>query len=128
GFRRAVELFSGPMRPADDRVQVTRPIASRAEVHGFEAPDDSLTLDAWQRASAAGDSRRPPAGQGPPLAAESLTLNMPGRRLRLAPDSTQLAPAAEALAVLDEAGGTFVRLSVMQERTLVFRLIPAPSR
>src|SRR5262249_12269723 len=39
GFRRAVTLLGGPLRPADDRILVTRPIASRSEVHGFEAPD-----------------------------------------------------------------------------------------
>ena len=86
GLRRAAELFSRPLRPADDRVQVTRPIASRTEVHGFEAPDGSLTIVAWQRTTVPGDGRRPAAGQEPPRPAVDLTLTVPGRRLRTAPD------------------------------------------
>jgi hypothetical protein len=116
GFRRAAEVFSRPLRPADDRVQVTRPIASRAEVHGFEAPDGSLTIVAWQRTAVPGDGRRPTAGQEPPRLAEALTLNVPGRRLQPAPD-------APPLEVTHRDDGTAIRLSVEQEHTLVFRLI-----
>jgi hypothetical protein len=120
GFRRAAGLFAGPLRPADDRVLVTRPIASRAEVHCFEGPDGALTVVAWQRTSVAGDGRRDPAGREPSRAAESFTLTVPGRRLRLAPD----APASGVLEVAERDGGTSVRLSVTQQRTLVVRLIP----
>jgi hypothetical protein len=120
GFRRAVALFAGPLRPADDQVQVTRPIASRAEVHCFEAPDGGLTAVAWQRTSVVGDGRRQPAGQAPPLAAESFTLTVPGRRLHLAPD----APTSGILEVLDRDEVTSIRMGVTQERTSVFRLIP----
>jgi hypothetical protein len=120
GFRRAVGLFAGPLRPADDRVQVTRPIASRAEVHCFDDPNGGLTVVAWQRTSVAGDGRRQPAGREPPLAAESFTLTVPGRRLRLAPD----APTGGILEVLNRDEGTSIRLGVTQERTLAFRLLP----
>jgi hypothetical protein len=117
GFRRAAELFSQPLRPADDRVLATWPIASRAEVHAFEAADGSLTIVAWQRASVSGDGRRPAAGDQPPRPAEGITLTIPGRRLRTAPD-------APALKVTDQVDGTTIRLDVTQDRTLVFRLIP----
>ena len=117
GLRRAAELFSRPLRPADDRVQVTRPIASRAEVHGFEAPDGSLTIVAWQRTAVPGDGRRPAAGHEPPRPAVALTLTVPGRRLRTAPD-------APPLEVTYRDDGTAIRLSVAQDHTLVFRLIP----
>ena len=98
-------------------MQVTRTIASRAEVHGFEAPDGSLTIVAWQRTTVPGDGRRPAAGQEPPRPAEVVTLTVPGRRLRTAPDSPPLE-------VTDREEGTAIRLSVAQNHTLIFRLIP----
>jgi hypothetical protein len=101
---------------ADDRVQVTRPIDSRAEMHGFEAPDGSLAIVAWQRTTVPDDGRRPAAGDEPPGPAAVLTLTVPGRRLRTA--------AAPPLEVTDRDDGTAIRLSVTQEHTLVFRLIP----
>jgi hypothetical protein len=123
GFRRAAARLAGPLRPADDRLQVTRAIASRAEVHGFEAPDGSLTVVAWQRTSVAGDHRRGEAGREPPLPAESLILTVPGRRLRLAPEGS--GPGASSIVKLaDRDGGTSIRLDVAQEHTFVFRLVP----
>jgi hypothetical protein len=124
GFRRGTALFGRPLRAADDRVQVTRPIASRAEVHCFEGPDGSMTVVAWQRTSVAGDGRRGAAGQEPARAAELLTLTVPGRRLRLAADGPGLGPPGGVLEAILRDGGTSVRLSVTQDRTLSFRLVP----
>ncbi len=120
GFRRAAGLFAGPLRPADDRVLVTRPIAARAEVHAFDSPDGGQTVVAWQRTSVAGDGRRDAAAREPPRAAETFTLTVPGRRLHPAPE----APTSGVLEVVNRDGGTSIRLSVIQERTLVLRLIP----
>ena len=86
-------------------------------MHGFEAPDGSLTIVAWQRTAVPGDGRRPAAGDEPPLPAEALALTVPGRRLRTAPD-------APPLEVTYPDDGTAIRLSVAQDHTLVFRLIP----
>ena len=124
GFRRAARLLGGPLRVADDRVLLTRPIASRAEVHGFEAPDGSLTVVAWQRTSVAGDGRREVTGQEPPRPAEELTLTVPGRRLRLAVDDPGTRWPGGILEVVTRDAGTSVRLSATQERTLSFRLVP----
>jgi hypothetical protein len=124
GFRRARELLGGPLRVADGRVQWTRPIASRAVVHGFEGPDGGLTIVAWQRTSAAGDGRRGAAGQEPPRAAEELTLTVPGPRLRLAGNGPGAGQPAGVLEVIPGGGGTSVRLRVAHDRTLSFRLVP----
>ncbi len=86
-------------------------------MHSFEAPDGSLTIVAWQRTVVLGDGPRPAAGQDPPRPAEVLTLTVPGRRLRTAPD-------APSLEVANRNEGTSIRFSVTQDHTLVFRLIP----
>ncbi len=72
------------------------------------------------RSSSVLKRRRPvrrPAGQEPPRPAEVVTLTVPGRRLRTAPD-------APPLEVTDRDDGTAIRLSVTQDYTFVVRLIP----
>ncbi len=116
GFRRAAELFSRPLRPADDRILVTRPIASRAEVHGFEAADGSLTIVAWQRASA-------PVMAAAPRPARN-------RRGRPRPSRSPFPavacgrpPTRRRIDITYRDDATAIRLGVTQDHTLIFRLI-----
>jgi hypothetical protein len=118
GFRRVAELLKGPLRVLDDHVQVTRPIAARAEVHVFEAPDGTVRVFDWQRVGGPG-GRRDPAGRTDPRPAEEFTLFVPGRRLTLAPR------AEGVVEVRAQEGGTLVRMSALQDHAQVVDLRPS---
>jgi hypothetical protein len=112
-----------PFRVLPMGLQLTRPIASRAKVHGFESPDGEVTVVAWQRTSVAGDGRREVTGQEPPRPAEELILRVPGRRLRLVGGGTGSRPPIAVLEVTPGVLGISVRLSVAHDCTLSFRLV-----
>ncbi|HWE35848.1 MAG TPA: beta-galactosidase [Isosphaeraceae bacterium] len=124
GLRRAVRLFERPLRVIDDQVVISKPIASRAEVHCFEAKDGSITVVGWQHVSEIGDPKPDDAGNEEPRPLDMVTVWFPNRDLEVDANNLDSTPPGGKWGVVDRDHGTEAMLFLRQHRNFIVRLIP----